>query len=87
MELQTKRLILRPWQESDAESCYEYAKDPQVGPEAGWPVHTSVENSRETIKNVLSADGTYAVVLKASGKPVGCGINCGSCQQFKASGR
>ena len=72
MELQTKRLILRPWQESDAESCYEYAKDPQVGPSAGWPVHTSVENSRETIKNVLSADGTYAVVLKASGKPVGC---------------
>ena len=49
MELQTKRLILRPWQESDAESCYEYAKDPQVGPTAGWPVHTSVENSRETI--------------------------------------
>ena len=30
MELQTERLILRPWQESDAESCYEYAKDPQV---------------------------------------------------------
>ena len=46
MELQTKRLILRPWKESDAESCYEYAKDPQVGPEAGLPMHTSVENSR-----------------------------------------
>ena len=28
MELQTERLILRPWKESDAESCYEYAKDP-----------------------------------------------------------
>ena len=68
MKLETTRLILRPWQESDAESCYEYAKDPQVGPSAGWPVHTSVENSRETIKNVLSADGTYAVVLKASGR-------------------
>lgn len=65
MRLETTRLLLRPWQESDAESCYEYAKDPQVGPSAGWPVHTSVENSRETIKNVLSADGTYAVVLKA----------------------
>ena len=72
MELQTKRLILRPWQESDAESCYEYAKDPQVGPEAGWPMHTSVENSREIIREVLSADGTYAVVLKSTGKPVGC---------------
>ena len=56
MRLETTRLLLRPWQESDAESCYEYAKDPQVGPSAGWPVHTSVENSRETIKNVLSAD-------------------------------
>ena len=50
MELQTERLILRPWKESDAESCYEYAKDPQVGPEAGWPMHTSVENSREIIR-------------------------------------
>ena len=37
----------------------------QVGPIAGWPVHTSVENSREIIKNVLSKEGTYAVVLKA----------------------
>mgnify|MGYP000274979501 CR=1 FL=1 len=84
MELQTKRLILRPWQESDAESCYEYAKDPQVGPSAGWPVHTSVENSRETIKNVLSADGTYAVVLKASGKPVGCaGLTVGAASNLK----
>ena len=70
MELQTERLILRPWKESDAESCYEYAKDPQVGPEAGWPMHTSVENSREIIREVLSADGTYAVVLKSTGKPV-----------------
>ena len=79
MELQTERLILRPWQESDAESCYEYAKDPQVGPEAGWPMHTSVENSREIIREVLSADGTYAVVLKSTVKPVGCaGLTVGA---------
>ena len=84
MKLETTRLLLRPWQESDAESCYEYAKDPQVGPSAGWPVHTSVENSRETIKNVLSADGTYAVVLKASGKPVGCaGLTVGAASNLK----
>lgn len=46
MELTTKRLILRKWQESDAKSLYEYAKDPRVGPIAGWPIHTSVEDSR-----------------------------------------
>ena len=72
MELETKRLILRPWEESDAEELYKYAKDPAVGPIAGWPPHTSVENSREVIKNVLSETGNYAVVLKETGLPVGC---------------
>lgn len=32
MEFRTERLILRPWKETDAESLYEYAKDPAVGP-------------------------------------------------------
>ena len=71
MILQTERLILRPWEESDAESLYEYAKDELVGPIAGWPVHTSVENSREIIKTVLSADETYAVCLKEDNKAIG----------------
>ena len=35
--LETKRLILRPWQAEDAKSLYEYAKDPLVGLPAGWP--------------------------------------------------
>ena len=41
MILETERLILRPWEETDAEECYKYAKDPRVGPISGWPVHTS----------------------------------------------
>ena len=68
--LATKRLILRPWRESDAESLYEYAKDPDVGPPAGWPPHTSVENSRQLIQGVLSNAETYAVCLK-DGKAIG----------------
>lgn len=68
---ETKRLIMRPWEESDAESLYEYAKDPAVGPITGWPVHTSVENSLEIIKSVLSAEGTYAVCLKSDNKAIG----------------
>ena len=68
--LETKRLVLRPWQDNDAESLYEYAKDPAVGPPAGWTPHTSVENSRELIRNVLSAPETYAVCLK-DGKAIG----------------
>jgi len=71
MILETQRLILRPWAEDDAEELYKYAKDPDVGPMAGWPVHISVENSREIIRSVLSAPETYAVCLKETGKPVG----------------
>lgn len=71
MILQTARLILRPWKLEDAKALYECAKDPKVGPAAGWPVHTSVENSREIIENVLSAKETYAIVLKTENTVVG----------------
>ena len=71
MILETERLILRPWEETDAQECYKYAKDSRVGPAAGWPVHTSVENSRQIIKNVLAVPETYAIVLKETGLPIG----------------
>ncbi len=67
---ETKRLILRPWTEDDAEALYEYAKDPDVGPPAGWPPHTSVANSREIIRTVLSKPEVYAVCMRG-GKPIG----------------
>lgn len=71
MQLETERLLLRPWLISDATDLYEYAKDPAIGPMAGWPPHTSVENSMDIIKQVLSIDETYAVVLKETSKVVG----------------
>lgn len=71
MILKTNRLILRPWKEDDAEALYKYAKDPKVGPSAGWPIHTDVENSRKIIRDVLSAKETYAVVLKGEDSPIG----------------
>lgn len=73
--IETERLILRPWRDDDAASLFKYASDPDVGPIAGWPPHTSVENSREIIRTVFDPPETYAVVLKSTGEPVGsCGI-------------
>lgn len=69
--LETKDLILRKWREEDARDLYEYAKDPRVGPSAGWPVHTSVENSLEIIKTVFSRENIFAVVLKETNKAIG----------------
>ncbi|MCB5941843.1 GNAT family N-acetyltransferase [bacterium 210820-DFI.6.52] len=71
MILETSRLILRPWRPEDAPALYQLAKDPRVGPAAGWPPHTSVENSRELIEGVLSAPYTFAVVLRETDGPVG----------------
>ena len=71
MILETERLILRPWEETDAADLYAYAKDNRVGPAAGWLPHTSVENSREIIRTVLSAPETYAVCRKEDNKAIG----------------
>ena len=82
--LTTPRLVLRPWVEDDAENLYRFAKDPLVGPPAGWPPHTSVENSREIIRTVLSARETYAMVLRydtrdtVSGEVIAAGTPVGS---------
>lgn len=48
--IETDRLILRPWQETDAEVMFRYASDPEIGPPAGWAPHSSVENSLEIIR-------------------------------------
>lgn len=71
MKLYTRRLILRHWNDNDAESLYEYAKSPEIGPAAGWPVHTSLENSLEIIREVLSGEETYAVCLKEDNRAIG----------------
>ena len=63
-QLETSRLILRPWCDSDAQALDRWARDPEVGHSAGWAPHTYVENSREIIRTVLSEEGTFAVLLK-----------------------
>ena len=69
--LETKRLILRRWEESDAENLYEYAKDPDVGPIAGWPPHQSVAESLDVIRDVFNGAEAYAICFKSDGKAIG----------------
>lgn len=70
--MQTSRIILRPWQDTDAETLYKFACDPDVGPRAGWPPHQSVEESREIIRTVFNSDHVWAIVWKETGEPIGC---------------
>lgn len=64
MIITTDRLILRPWEDTDAAALYEQAKSPEVGPVAGWPPHRDIENSAEVIKQILKKDGNFAICLK-----------------------
>lgn len=69
--METDRIILRPWHESDAETLFKWASDPDVGTRAGWPPHKSVEESLEIIRTLFNNDTTWAIVLKESGEAIG----------------
>ena len=71
MIIETERLLLRKWTNEDAESLFEYAKNPNVGPMAGWPPHTSIEESREVITNVLQGAECYAICEKENNTAIG----------------
>ena len=70
MILKTDNLLLRPWREEDAKCLYHFAKNPNIGPIAGWPPHESVEESMNIIKTVFAKRETYAIVKDEV--PIGC---------------
>lgn len=69
--METERLILRRWTDADADSLFEYAKNPAVGPIAGWPPHKSIEESKEVIRNVFNGAECYAICEKDNNTAIG----------------
>lgn len=67
--LRTERLILRPWQETDLDDFYEYARVDGVGQMAGWMPHESREVSREILEKFIAGKKTFA--LEYQGKVIG----------------
>lgn len=70
MILKTSRLTLRPWMESDAKCLFHFAKNPNVGPIAGWPPHENIDDSLNIIKTVFCKRETYAIIKDDI--PIGC---------------
>lgn len=68
--LDTHRLHLRPWREEDAPALYLLARDPEVGPPAGWLPHKSEAESLTIIRTVLAA--SLAITDRGSGALLGC---------------
>lgn len=71
IRIETERLILRPWKESDLADFYEYAKVDGVGQMAGWIPHKSIEESRMILTMFIQEKKTLALELKETGRVIG----------------
>lgn len=69
--IETPRLILRPWQDSDLEDFYAYASEEGVGEMAGWAHHQSMEESRRILSLFMEGKHTFALELQENGHVIG----------------
>ena len=69
--IETERLVLRPFRQSDLEDFFEYASVDGVGQMAGWLPHENREKTQEILDHFINEDKTFALTLKDSGKVIG----------------
>lgn len=69
--IETDRLILRFWRETDLHDFYDYASVEGVGEMAGWSHHTSIEDSRKILQNFMLSKNEFAIIYKENGKVIG----------------
>jgi Acetyltransferases, including N-acetylases of ribosomal proteins len=68
--LQTDRLTLRAFRREDLADFYEYSKNPNVGPRAGWAPHTSLLEARQVLSS-LRKRMAWAIVEKSTDRLIG----------------
>ena len=71
IRIETPRLILRPWRQSDLDDFYEYASVDGVGQMAGWQPHESVHKSQMILDLFIREKKTFALEFKENGKVIG----------------
>ena len=69
--IETERLILRPFKQSDLQDFNEYASVPGVGEMAGWKHHETIEKTQEILDMFIKEDKTFAIVFKNNNKVIG----------------
>ena len=71
VKIETDRLILRPFKQSDLNDFYEYASVEGVGEMAGWRHHENKDKSQEILNIFIEEDKTFAICLKQNDKVIG----------------
>lgn len=69
--IETPRLRLRPWRNTDAPALFELARDPHIGMLCGWKPFERIDDAHEALSTVLAAPDSYAVTLASTVELVG----------------
>ena len=69
--IETERLILRPFVESDAADAFEYLHEPTVHCFACMKVNTLEEAAKAVLERAKDGEYYFAIVLKENGKVIG----------------
>ncbi len=69
--LETDRLILRSFMLDDLDDFFEYAKNPNIGPNAGWQPHSKKEDTLKILQSFINKDEVWAIVYKENKKVIG----------------
>ena len=69
--IDTPRLLLRSWRETDLNDFYEYASIDGVGEMAGWKHHESIDESKNILQTFISDKNIFALESKNNKKVIG----------------
>ncbi len=71
INLETKRLIIRGWRDSDLNDLYAYASVEGVGQMAGWLPHINLDHSKTVVFNFVTNKNVFAIEHKSNRKVIG----------------
>ncbi len=69
--IETNRLLLRPWDDFDADELFELAQEPDIGFWCGWEPHKHIRDTFFALHNFLEIEETYAICLKSNNRIIG----------------
>lgn len=70
--LETERLLLRPFREEDAKAFFACCRNPNLGNNAGWAPHKTLEESQEILRHVfIEQENVWAITLKETRQLIG----------------
>ncbi len=67
----TKRLILRTLKFEDLVSLFTYARKPNIGPNAGWKPHETIEETARILRMLMNENEVWAITLKEKDELIG----------------